>query len=126
MFGGERYRRITQIAFCSPGEDGRPAIDPIFTTDEHGNPLTFNPPPELLKKLRRYYRDSLPRRAGGADVITLAALLGGMALAGAVVLLVTGLKKVPVAAPVRRRRAEPRAGLGPLHPPARRQGWPPA
>jgi pilus assembly protein CpaF len=63
MFGGERYRRITQIAFCSPGEDGRPAIDPIFTTDEQGNPLTFNPPPELLRKLRRYYRESLPRRA---------------------------------------------------------------
>ena len=38
-------------------------LDPIFTTDEQGNPLTFNPPPELLKKLRRYYRDSLPRRA---------------------------------------------------------------
>ena len=38
---------------------------------------------------------------------TLVALLGGMALAGAVVLLVTGLKKVPVAAPVRRRRASP-------------------
>ena len=66
MFGGERYRRITQIAFCSPGEDGRPTIDPIFTTDEQGNPLTFNPPPELVKKLRRFYRDSLPRRAGGA------------------------------------------------------------
>ena len=63
IFGGERYRRITQIAFCSPGEDGRPAIDPIFTTDEQGNPLTFNPPPELLRKLRRYYRESLPRRA---------------------------------------------------------------
>ena len=61
--GGDRYRRITQVAFCSPGEDGRPAIEPIFTTDDLGNPLTFNPPPELVKRLRRHYRDSLPRRA---------------------------------------------------------------
>ena len=61
--GGDRYRRITQVAFCSPGEDGRPAIEPIFTTDDMGNPLTFNPPPELVKRLRRRYRDSLPRRA---------------------------------------------------------------
>lgn len=41
-------------------------------------------------------------------MITLAALLGGMALAGAVVLMVTGLKKVPVAPqPTRRRRLSP-------------------
>lgn len=62
--GGERYRRITQVSYCSPGEDGRPAIDPIFTTDELGDPVSFNPPPELVKKLRRYYRDSLPRHEG--------------------------------------------------------------
>jgi pilus assembly protein CpaF len=63
-FGGQRYRRITQISHCTPGEQGRPSITPIFTTDEHGDPLTFNPPPELLHKLRRYYRDTLPRREG--------------------------------------------------------------
>lgn len=61
-FGGQRYRRITQIAYCTPGEQGRPSVTPIFTTDEHGNQETFNPPPELLRKLRRYTRDSLPRR----------------------------------------------------------------
>ena len=41
-------------------------------------------------------------------MIPLAALLGGMALAGAVVLMVTGLKKVPVEPrPTRRRRLSP-------------------
>ena len=60
-FGGQRYRRITQIARCSPGEFGRPTIAEIFTTDDDGNPVTFNPTPDLLAELRRYTRPELPR-----------------------------------------------------------------
>lgn len=62
--GGQRHRRITQIAYCTTGDDGRPVVEPIFTTDEHGNPLTFNPTKNLLDKLHRFYRDALPRREG--------------------------------------------------------------
>ena len=61
VFGGDRYRRISQIAQCSPGELGRPTISPIYTTDENGDPVTFNPPPDLLRRLRRSYRDRLHR-----------------------------------------------------------------
>lgn len=59
--GGQRQRRITQIAQCSPGEYGRPTIAQIFTTDHDGNPLTFNPTPDLLDELRRHTRSQLPR-----------------------------------------------------------------
>lgn len=61
LISGTRRRAITQIAHCSPGEYGRPAISSLYTTDIAGNPASFNPPPDLLQRLSRHRRPSLHR-----------------------------------------------------------------
>ena len=65
--GGTVCFRITDIVWCSPGDDGEPAFSQVYTSDAAGNPVSFTPPADLLNKLDRHQCPELPRHLPRAD-----------------------------------------------------------
>ena len=59
--GGTLDFRITDIVWCTPGDDGGPSFSQVYTTDASGNPASFTPPADLLNKLGRHPCPSLAR-----------------------------------------------------------------
>jgi pilus assembly protein CpaF len=60
-YGGTVCFRVTDIVWCSPGDDGEPVFSQVYTTDAAGSPVSFTPPTELLNRLERYPCPGLPR-----------------------------------------------------------------